>query len=98
MDNQTTECPDIDAFIAACRARAITTAIVAWRHEWGPRELAEGGVEYGPQATCWLLGYTGGHLIRCIAETTRREQAVARLEAAGFQVETRERISSAIRT
>ena len=88
-DAATTDCDNLASFIAACHDRSLTEAIVAWRHEWGPRQLADGAVEYGPQATCWLLAYDKGHMLRCTCETTRREQAVEALEAGGLTVSCR---------
>lgn len=87
------DCPDPPAFLAELRSRTISTAILAWRQEYGPVAEANGEAVYRAVRSLTLLAYDGGTIIRCELEDERADRAAARslLVDAGIRVEERSR-------
>ncbi len=82
--------PDPAAFVAACRERGVTCAIIAWQAEYSQRP-GDGPVQYDRVQRSVLLAYAGGTIIRCTLDgaEAEREALAACLRAADLKVEER---------
>lgn len=84
--------PDPAAFIAACRARGIATAIIASQREW-TQAPDQPGVDYRRIERSVLLAYRAGTILRCTIDGAAADPAAlaAGLAAAGIAVGERSR-------
>jgi len=74
-------------FLRLCAEHGITTVIIAWREEWGPRPDTD--IDYGRVQHCRLLAYSAGQILACDLDEVDRDELAARLRAEGLIVEQR---------
>lgn len=55
----------LPAFLEELRVRSLTTAVSAWRDEFGPLAQPDGGAIYRACRSITLLAYDRGLLLRC---------------------------------
>lgn len=93
--------PDGEQFIAEARAGGLTTVVIAWQQEYG-QVLGAPGVVFDRLAHFSLLAYhrPTSTILRCHQQGGAEERAAmaARLRAAGFTVEERDRNEVKFRT